>query len=194
MLRTPVNRELGKIMKNTIILFLILIFPLTAFANGSVLDDVRELDFLKEAYEIATTQSGIDIKSKKTFKNSKGKIEPVTHLELEGPFGNAGFKNLEQGMNYLAQIVRPEVDEDYEVEDVIYPGLGAVIVDVNGTNVGLLEYKMNREPDTYVRRAILFSEKGLYSYSIIMHQSEPKSKTGLNLMAVVILSVNSGKL
>lgn len=181
-------------MKNTIVLFLISLIPLAVFAEGSVYENIADLEMFKESYEIVTTQTGIDIKSKKTFKNSKGNIEPITHMELEGPFKNAGFKSLEQGMNYLAQIVQPEVDVTFEVKDSIYPGLGAVIVDVNGTKVGLFEYKMSREPDTYVRRAVLFSEKGLYSYSIIMHQSEPKSKIGLNLMAVVIASVNSGKL
>lgn len=181
-------------MKIKSILVSILIIPITVFADGSVYEEVGNLGIFKEDYNIVATQNGIDIKSKNTFKNTHGKVEPITHMELEGPFGNAGFDSLEQGMNYLARVVQSEVNSSYEVEDAIYPGLGAVMVDVNGTNVGLFEYKMNREPDTYVRRAVLFSEKGLYSFSIIMHQSEPKSKTGLNLMAVVIASVNSGKL
>lgn len=177
-----------------LVLVLISIIPLTAIAEGSVYDGIAELDIFKEQYEIISTQNGIDIKSRETFKNSKGIVEPVTHMELEGPFGAAGFRNLEQGMDYLARVVRPEVDAAYDIKNQVYPGLGAVIVDVNGTYVGLFEYKLNREPDTYVRRAVLFSEKGLYSYSIIMHQSEPGSSTGLNLMTVVIASVNSGKL
>lgn len=181
-------------MRNSIILLITLALTLSANAENSLYDDIAALGSFQESYHIVPTQTGIDIKSKQTFKNSQGKVEPVTHMELEGPFENADITSLEKGMDFLVNLISQEVDETYQADNAIIPGLSAAIVDTNGTKVGLLNYKMNREPDTYVRRAVLFSPKGLYSYALIMHQSEEKSRTGLYLMAVVISSVNSGKL
>lgn len=172
----------------------LLFLSFLSVAGTSLYESLSTLPTLGDSFEIIKAPNGIDIKSKQKFENSKGKIEPITHMELEGPFKNDRFQTLEHGIQFLGQLVQPEVDEKYQTENMVYPGLGVAVVDVNGINVGLLDYKMNREPDTYVRRAVLLSDNGLYSYTIVMHKSEPKDKVGMQLMGLVIASVNSGKL
>jgi hypothetical protein len=181
-------------MNKLIILLSLFLVSSTSAAETSLYDELGSLPMLDGLYDVVKTPNGIDLKLKETFENSQGKIEPIAHIELEGPFKNDRFQTLEQGIQYLGEIVRQEVDENYTTKNMMYPGLGIAVVDVNKTHVGLLDYKMNREPDTYVRRAVILTENGLYSYSMSMHKSEPKDKRGLHLMAIVIASVNSGKL
>jgi len=76
-------------------------------------------------------------------------------MELEGPFNNPITKSLEQGMNFLINLVAQEVDSAYVNPNNMIPGLDAVIVDVNGSKVGLIDYKMNREPNVYPINNIL---------------------------------------
>ncbi|WP_196138708.1 hypothetical protein [Aliikangiella sp. G2MR2-5] len=66
-------------------------------------------------------------------------------------------------MSFIINLAKQEVDSSYVNKETIIPGLDAPIVDVNGSKVGLIDYKLNREPNTYVKRAVLYSEKGLYS-------------------------------
>ena len=181
-------------MKKLIFLALFFSVNLPLCAEPSVFDAIQKLALFKQDYQIVKTPTGIDILSIQQFKNSKGNTESIIHMELEGPIGKGHFNRLEQGIRFLAGVVKPEVDPKHKVENPIFPGLGLTVVDINGTQVGLVDYKMNREPDTYVRRAILISSKGLYSYSLVMHQSEPKSKADFKLIALVITSVNSGYL
>lgn len=181
-------------MRNFLVIIILNLVSLNAVAEKSVFDSLSELDMLTSGFEVIKMPSGIDLKSQNTFTNSKGKVEPVTHMELEGPFSPPNVKTLEQGLDLLIGIVKPEVDNTFTNQDNIIPGLDVVIVDVNGTKVGLLDYKMNREPDTFVKRAVMLTPKGLYSYALIMHKSVPKDKQGLLLMSAVIASVNSNLL
>lgn len=181
-------------MRNFIVIILLNLISVTAMAENSVFDELADLDMLTNGFEVIKMPSGIDLKSKNTFTNSKGKVEPVTHMELEGPFTPPNVKTLEQGLDLLVGIVKSEVDSTFINTNNIIPGLDVVIVDVNGTKVGLLDYKMNREPNTFVKRAVMFTQKGLYSYALIMHKSKPKDKQGLLLMSAVIASVNSSVL
>jgi hypothetical protein len=183
------------IMKPTTILYIA--FFLVSCGPSAVPDLYSELStisIVKDNYEIVKTHTGIDINSKETFENSKGITEPITHLMLEGPLKYTHITDLQQGISATANVVKQEVDSTYENEQELYPGLGVDLLDFNGIQVGILNYKMSREPDTYVRRAIIYSEKGLYTYTIILHQSEPKSRVGMLLDALIIVSVNSGQL
>ncbi len=181
-------------MHYLLITIFITMFSVSAMAEKSVYDSLSELSMLTDGFKVVEMPSGIDLKSTDTFKNSTGKVEPVTHMEFEGPFNNPNIQNLEQGMDFLVNLVKQEIDSTYVNKNNIIPGLDVVIVDVNGSKVGLIDYKMNREPNTYVKRAVMYTKKGLYSYALIMHQSQPKDKKGLLLMAAVIASVNSGAL
>jgi hypothetical protein len=182
-------------MKPTTILYIA--FFLVSCGPSAVPDLYSELStisIVKDNYEIVKTHTGIDINSKETFENSKGITEPITHLMLEGPLKYTHITDLQQGISATANVVKQEVDSTYKNEQELYPGLGVDLLDFNGIQVGILNYKMSREPDTYVRRAIIYSEKGLYTYTIILHQSEPKSRVGMLLDALIIVSVNSGQL
>ena len=132
-------------------------------AAESLYESLSKLDMLKAGFEVKKMASGIDLMSKDTFKNSKGVAESLTHMELEGPINAPNIKTLEQGLDFLVDLVQPEVDESFTGENNVIPGLDAVIVDVNGTKVGLLDYKVNHEPDTYITRAMFLTSKGLYS-------------------------------
>jgi len=181
-------------MRDFIVLLFVSLFSSNILAGETIYDSLSKLTMLTEGFDVIEMPSGIDLKSLETFKNSKGKVEPLTHLELEGPFKSSNFKTLEQGIDFIVGLIKHEVDSTVAEESNILPGLNAVIVDVNGSKVGLLDYKVNHEPNTYVKRAIMFSEKGVYSFAMSMHKSEPKSKKSLLLMSAVIDSVNSGAL
>lgn len=181
-------------MKNISILYLSIISS-AVFAETSLYQDLsRAMENISETFEQFSTPQGIDFNSKEKFTNTKGKVEPITHMYVEGPFKDSRVNTLEKGINFTAQLIKKEVDEKFKTDNMIYPGLGVSVVDINGTKVGLLDYKVSHEPHTYSKRAVIITEKGMYSYSITMHKSEPNDKAGLHLMALLIASVNSGKL
>jgi len=107
---------------------------------------------VKDKFVAVRTPSGIDLNSKNTFTNSKGVVEPVTHLMLEGPFNYQQIGSLQEGIFATANILKAEVDGTYKNRQELYPGLGVDLVDINKTQVGIINYKMNKEPDTYVKR------------------------------------------
>ncbi len=170
------------------------LLALNVNADGNLYSLLSDISLVKEKYEVVKTPTGIDLNSKDKFKNTKGKIEPVTHLMLEGPLRYKQIQNMEQAVYATANVVRPEVDIKYKNQKELYSGLGVDIVDINGTKVGIINYKMNREPKTYVRRAVTYTANGLYTFSIVMHKSKPKDKAGMLLEALLIAAVNSGKL
>ncbi len=178
----------------TIFTFTFLLISYEATAETDLYSELSTIFVVKDNFYVVTTATGIDLNSKNTFKNSKGKVEPVTHLMLEGPLNYPKIGNLQQGIFATADVVKGEVDSAYKNKQELYPGLGVDLVDINGTQVGILNYKMNREPNTYVKRAIIYTSNGLYTYTIIMHQSKPKSKAGLTLMVLLIAAVNTSKL
>lgn len=165
-----------------------------SYAEMDIYSYLSQTFIIKDNFEVVRTKTGIDLFSIDKFTNSKGKIESVTHLMIEGPLNYAQINDLKQALFATAEIVKPEVDENYTSENEIYPGLGVDIVDINGVEVGILNYKMNHEPNTYVKRSAIYTKSGIYLFDIIMHQSEPNSKAGLTLFALLIAAVNSGKL
>lgn len=164
----------------------------SCFAGESVYDVIAGTPALTKGYVVVKTKNGIDLNSITQYTNSNGEKTSVSIIVLEGPFKQ--FKTLGQGVDYLLKIIKPEVDTAYKANHPIYEGLDAAKVDIDGTTVGLFDYKLKGEPEAYVIRALMHSKKGLYSYSITMHNSHPKDKRGLRLVAIVIASVNSGKL
>jgi len=176
-------------------ILIFILFSQSILAETTLYQDISNaMKSMSDKFEQIEMQQGLDFNSKETFKNSKGKVEPITHMYVEGPLKDDRVSTLEKGINFTAQLIFKEVDANYKTENMIYPGLGVAVVDLNGTNVGILDYKVSHEPNTYGKRAVVVTEKGLYSYSISMHKSEPKDKAGLHLMTLLIASVNSGKL
>lgn len=129
-----------------------------------------------------------------TFDCQKGKLEPVIHLELEGPMNAPKLDSLEKASLAVAKMIKPEVDPEYKNENEMYPGLSFDLVEINGSKVGFLGYKFKPEPNTYMRRAVMFWGKGVYSFAITIHLSVPENESKLLLSKFLIASINSGKL
>ena len=182
-------------MKSALLMFVLLLVSAPGVAGQSLYEDLAGNRLITDGYVVKKTEYGLDLDSVATYRDVKGKTEPLTTIVLEGPFEQ--FKSLDQGFLYASNMVKPEVDAGNSAspaEHAVYPGLGASYVNVNGTVVAILDYKMNRVPDTYVMRTLIESRKGMYSFAITMHKSHPKDRRMLRLMAIVVASVNSGKL
>jgi len=181
-----------------ILLAMAVTFSINAYAEGDLYSDITEAIYSDGDFEIVRTPTGVDLFSKEKFTNSKGKIESVTHLMLEGPLHTDQISSTEDSLMATAHIVQHEVDPDFkynpEQYQEVYPGLGAAIVDINGINVGVVKYKMNHEPNTYVNRASLHTKNGTYLFALIMHKSGPKNNEETKFMGLLIAAVNSGKL
>lgn len=181
-------------MKQKCLILLLLFISVAVKAEGDLYSKLAEISMLTDGFEPIRTASGMDFKSEKTFKNSKGKLEPVIHLELEGPMNAPQLDSVEKASLAVAKMINPEVDPEYKNENEMYPGLSFELVDINGTKVGFLGYKFKPEPNTYMRRAVMVTEKGVYSFAITIHLSAPENESKLLLSQFLIASINSGKL
>lgn len=181
------------------ILFLVTLFSINnVYAETDLYSDIVKAVYDDGAYKVVKTPTGIDLYSNETFTNSKGKVESITHLMLEGPLRAEQITSVEEGLMATAHFVESEVDStfknDNDLLEEIYPGLAVGMIDINGFKAGIARYKMNHEPNTLVNRAALHTEKGTYLFAMIMHQSGSENKDEMKFMATLIAAVNSGKL
>lgn len=181
-------------MKLTLIL-IGLFFSLNVYAKDAIYNNVSTaMEIFAKSYEKIKMPQGVDYNSKETFKNSKGKVESVTHMYMEGPLKDKKVNTFEKAIDFTAHIISNEVSPDYKVKNMLSPGLGLTIIDINGFNVAVFDYKVSHEPNTYAQRAAIVTENGFYSYSITMHNAKPKDQRIMIFMAMIIASINSGAL
>jgi len=170
---------------------LCLLAALPSHAENSVYTELESLETLLSRFTAARTETGIDFRSKDSFENSKGQHESVVHMELEGPFDLPQVDSVDKAARLVVNMILREVDPDYETDEMVVPGVGLQYVDINGTIVAMIDYKISHETDTHAMRSVFLSDKGMYSYTIVSHQSEPGSRDGLYLVAVVTATINS---
>ncbi len=181
-------------MKKKYFIILLIFVSIAVKAEADLYSKLAGLSMLTDGFETIRTASGMDFKSERTFKNSKGTLEPVIHLELEGPINAPQLDSLEKASLAVAKMIKHEVDPEYKNENEMYPGLSFDLVEINGTNVGFLGYKFKLEPNTYMRRAVMVTSKGVYSFAITIHLTVPENESKLLLSKFLIASINSGKL
>jgi len=141
------------------------------------------------------TKHGIDFRHKETFRNSKGAVEPIVHMHVEGPLEVAGIGSLEEAIAFTAHAIRDEVDSSFNASNQYYPGLRVTTVNINNMrDVGVLTYKMSHEPDTHCSRAVIYTDNGVYSFNTTIHQYDPSKRMKMYGSGLVVTAVLSGKL
>lgn len=162
-----------------------------SLANGGVYAELESLEAISSRFNAFRTETGIDFRSRDEFDNSSGQRESVLHMELEGPFDLPQVDSVDKAAYLVVNMIRSEVDSDYETDEMVVPGVGLQYVDINGTVVAMIDYKISHEPDTFAVRAVFLSGNGMYSFTIVSHQSEPGNSDDLYLVAVVTATINS---
>ena len=125
------------------------------------------------------TQNGIIFKSKETFINSKGEVEPKVNMNVEGPFRLNNISNLEKAIDYHAQSIKDNVDKDYKFKfDNIYPGMWVDKPYCLNVEVGILYYKFPTKPNTQCLRGVIYKNNSTFIVTATIHQFEPNEGMG----------------
>jgi hypothetical protein len=153
------------------------------------------LDPMKNAFVVERTPTGVDFagKEKVHLAGSSAKHSQF-HIEVEGPMPAHGAASLQASVELVARVISSEVDRKHTESNAIYPGLGVDIVDVNGTHVAFLQYKSAREPDTYMRRAVIYAAGNIYTVTMALHSTQENDQMGMYLPMLVIEMVNSNEI
>jgi hypothetical protein len=139
------------------------------------------------------TPTGVDFVGKEQAVVG-GRKHPRFHIEVEGPMPARGATSLQSAAELIAQVVAPEVDRNHLESNTIYPGLGADIVDVNGVHVAFLQYKSSKEPDTFLRRGVIYSAGKIYTATMSLHAVQENDRMGIYLPMLIIEMVNSNEI
>ena len=141
---------------------------------------------LARGFSAKRTPTGLDFNSEEQIQVN-GKAHPRFCFEIEGPLDPPPeVKTLQQTIDFLANFIVPDVDAAHEEKDSIKPGLGSVIVDVNGTNVCFMQFKSTKAPDTFVRRAIIYRQGQIFSIMMCLHSVPENDPHGLLLFGLMI--------
>src|SRR5215475_4451554 len=139
-----------------------------AGSDAGLYQQLEAADFMREKFTAKRTPTGIDFESKERVL-TEGRSHPKFHIEIEGPLPVDGATSLESALERVAAVVAPEVDRTHPEKNSTYPGLGVDLVDLNGVNVAFLQYKNAREPDTFCRRAVIYTNKHIYVATMSLH-------------------------
>lgn len=188
----------GVIMLRNIVITLSLFFAgfVQAAAETSLYEDLLSLEFMNEQFESKVTETGIDLDSKDKIQVTEEISVSKIHINLEGPFPIPEGTTLDQAMNFnIDSIIRTtELNKDYPKKDRIAEGIGAVKVNVNGLEVGYIEYQVPSMNMAKFRRAIIVKDKKMYGFTLAYFDPSVDVKRGKVFDALIIMAVNSGKL
>ena len=169
---------------------LVMAFP--AFAGNTALyDRLESMDFMQGSFVAMRTAEGVDFNSKARMAPSG---HPRYHIEIEGPLQVAGADSLPASVEAVILTIEPEVDTTYREDEDTRRGLNISRVDVNGVEVAYLSYRNAREADTFCRRAVIHTSRGMYVATMSLHGGGPRNRMGMYLDMLVIDMVNSGLL
>jgi hypothetical protein len=159
--------------------------PWARAADDEFYAQLAKSEVLRVGFEAKRTETGVDFESKEQIQLN-GQAHPRFHFEVEGPLPVPNVKTLNQAVQLIASFITPEIDAAHEEKDSVQPGLGATIVDVNGTKVAFLQYKNSKQPDTYCRRALIFNDGRLFSAEMSLHSVPENDRKGILLPALMI--------
>lgn len=173
---------------------------LSCFVNAgektTLFEDLIALDFMQEQFESKITQTGIDFDSKDKIQVTEGVSVSKVHINLEGPFTIPKGTTLDQAMSFsIESIIRTtQLNKDYSPKDQVAEGVGAVKVDVNGLEVGYIEYQVPPMNMAKFRRVVIVKDDKMYVFTLAFFDPAVDVKRGMVLDMLVIAAVNSGKL
>lgn len=174
------------------LLFLVALSLPVAASESGLYKELENAAFMKTSFISKRSPTGIDFESKERI-SLHGQSHPKFHIEIEGPLPVPGVTSLEFAVEKIAAVVAPEVDQTHHQENSIYPGLRLEVVDINGINVAFLKYKNLREPNTFNRRAVIYTDGGVYIATISLHSVPENHNMGMTLEMLVVAMINSNE-
>jgi hypothetical protein len=153
---------------------------------------LEALELMKGLFVAQRTPTGVDFVGNEQAVVS-GRKHSRFHIEVEGPIPS-GATSLQSAVAIVSRVIEPEVDRKHPERNTIYPGLGVDIVDVNGAHVAFLQYKSSREPNTFMRRAVIYAAGKIYTVTMSLHSTDEKDRMGMYLPILVIDMVNSNQI
>ena len=185
-------------MLKTITIALSLVF--SSFVNAdektTLFEDLIVLDFMKEHFDSKSTDTGIDFDSKDKIQITDEISLSKIHINLEGPFTIPKGTTLDQAMSFnIDSIIKTtELNKDYPTKDRVAEGIGAVKVNVNGLEVGFIEYQVPPMNMAKFKRAVIVIDDKMYGFTLAFFDPTIGVKRGMVFDMLVIAAVNSGKL
>lgn len=185
-------------MYKFIAIFFLLFCNSSSFAeeNTTLYEDILAQEWIYEGFEVTKTETGIDLNSVEKIKISDEVTLSEIHINLEGPFPIPEGTTLDQAMtfNINSIIQTTELNKNYEPRNKVTDGMGAIKLDVNGFEVGYLDYQVPALNMAKIRRAVIVKENRLYGFTIVFYDPNIEPKRGMVFDGLVILAVGSGKL
>ena len=83
---------------------------------------------------------------------------------------------------------------EYPEKNRVTDGIGAIKLELNGMEVGYIEYQVPSMNMAKFKRAIIIKDKKMYGFTMIMFDPNLDKKRGMVFDMLVIAAVNSGKL
>lgn len=173
---------------------------LSCFVNAgedtTLFEDLIVLDFMRDKFEYKVTETGIDFDSKDKIQVTDEISVSKVHINLEGPFPIPKGTTLDQAMSFnIDSILKTtQLNKDYPKKDRVAEGIGAVKVDVNGLEVGYIEYQVPPMNMAKFRRAVIVKDEKMYGFTLAFFDPSVDVKRGMVFDMLVIAAVNSGKL
>ena len=159
-------------------------------------EDILALEFMHKDFDSKKTDTGVDFDSKDKVKVTEEIIVSKIHINLEGPFPIREDTTLNQVMNQNINSIfsTTELNKEYIPKDKVAEGMGAVKVNVNGLEVGYLDYQVPSMNMAKVRRALIIKNNKLYGFTISLFDPNVNPKRAMVFDMLIIAAINSGKL
>ncbi len=184
-------------MRKLLLLFCFLCFSSSSMAEEKNLYDyILELDWIYKGFEVTKSDTGVEFDSNEKIRISDDVVLSEIHINLEGPFPLTEGTTLEQAMNRnVASILNTtELNKEYQPKHQIAEGIGGIKLELNGFEVGYLDYQVPAMNMAKIRRAILVKDNRLYGFTIVFYDPSIDPRRGMIFDSFVIAAVNSGKL
>lgn len=187
-------------MRSSSFVFLLLVtlatLPALGDARHPVFQALIDAGVFAEGFERVEMPNGIDFNAIRMVALGEGKSAPAIHFNAEGPFAIPPDVTLEDLLSQQIHNLDANValNRDYHPEDEVIPGLGASIVDVNGTPVGFMDYQATFGKMARFQRALILVEGRLYGFTLVLFDPALDEREFMRLAAMVIAAVNSGAL
>ncbi len=186
-------------------IILITFLPLGSTARGiaHVYGDMLAMDFMKSQFTYEATNVGVNFYSKDKVNLSNTVTASKVALYLEGPFPVPEGTTLEQVVAFHIETIMAtsELNKNYPQHNRVADGIGATIVNMNGTNIGILDYQLPElsltNPSNAMaifRRAVIVKDNKMYGFTIAINDLSIDEGRIMVLDMLVITALKSGKL
>lgn len=165
-------------------------------ANDDLYSHLLEANLPGASWQAHRTNYGIHYSSAETTRNSKGeKISSVT-LDIEGPAAVSPELDIKDVLtSNIDNILKTTaINEKFQPAYPVRKGMGATVVNINGENVGFIEYEVPSNKMIYVRHGLILKNGKLYTLTMLFFDPKADRKMGMAMETLMIAAINSGKL